>query len=379
MKLASLLFATGLLYLGSASQLHAQTQAAPSAAPGSAAAPASDRARQAFQFTFISPLGTNGLASGRTVNTVSLNLLAGYAAGVQGLELGTLLNVDRDAVQGVQAAGLANVVGGPVRGTQLAGLSNVVAGSGQGLQMAGLANVAAGPVEGAQLAGLLNYQGGAAETRTAQVAGLANVTPGNVRGAQVAGLLNVARSVRGLQLAPFNIADSVAGASIGILSLVRHGYHRAEVWTSDALPVNAALKLGGSRKFYNILAVGVQPGSSSFRWGFGYGVGSELELSRHLTLSIDALSTQVNEKKSRTQELNLLNQLRPLFGWRLSPGGRTTLLLGPTLNVMVSRYREPEQLGYGSRLGGKHLELFNETHGRTNTRAWLGAQAGLRF
>lgn len=326
----------------------------------------------------VSPLGTNGLASGRTVNTVSLNLLAGYAAGVQGLELGTLLNVDRDAVQGVQASGMLNLVGGPVHGIQLAGLGNLVAGNAHGLQAAGLANIAAGPVEGAQLAGMINYQGGATETRTVQMAGLANMTLGNVRGAQVAGLLNVAKHVRGLQLAPFNIADSVSGASIGILSLVRHGYHRAEVWASDALPANAALKLGGSRKFYNILAVGVQPGST-FRWGFGYGVGSEMELSSRLTLSVDALSTQVNEKKGWTDELNLLNQLRPMFGWRLSPNGRTTLLLGPTLNVMVSSYREPEKSGYGSRLGGKHLEVFNETHGRTNTRAWVGAQAGIRF
>ncbi|PJJ60942.1 hypothetical protein [Hymenobacter chitinivorans] len=387
MKLAFLLFTTGLCYLGSHALLRAQTPAAPGAAPDSPAAsaahgapatPAADRQRQPFQFSVVSPLGTNGLASGRTVNTVSLNLLAGYAAGVQGLELGTLLNVDRDAVQGVQAAGMVNLVGGPVRGTQLAGLGNLITADAHGLQAAGLLNVAVGPVEGAQLAGMVNYQGGAAETRTAQVAGLANVTPGNVRGVQVAGLLNVARSVRGLQLAPFNIADSVAGASIGILSLVRHGYHRAEVWASDALPANAALKLGGSRKFYNILAVGVQPGSS-FRWGLGYGVGSEVELSRRLTLSVDALATQVNERKGWTDELNLLNQLRPLLGWRLTPGGRTTLLLGPTLNVMVSRYRDAEQPGYGSRLGGQHLELFNETHGRTNTRAWVGAQAGLRF
>ncbi|UOQ71424.1 hypothetical protein [Hymenobacter cellulosilyticus] len=378
MKLASLLFATGLFYLGSASLLHAQTLSAPSAALVPTATPTAARQRQPFQFSVVSPLGTNGLASGRTVNNVSLNLLAGYAAGVQGLELATLLNVDRDAVQGVQAAGLLNVVGGPVRGTQLAGFGNVVAADAQGLQAAGLLNVAVGPVEGAQLAGMVNYQGAGTETRTVQVAGLANVTPGTVRGAQVAGLLNVAKHVRGLQLAPFNIADSVSGASIGILSLVRHGYHRAEVWASDALPANAALKLGGSRKFYNILAVGVQPGST-FRWGFGYGVGSEVVFSQRLTLSVDALATQVNERKGWTDELNLLNQFRPLLGWRLTPNGRTTLLLGPTLNVMVSSYREPEQAGYGSRLGRKQLELFNETHGRTNTRAWVGAQAGLRF
>ncbi|MDF7815776.1 hypothetical protein [Hymenobacter sp. YC55] len=320
--------------------------------------------QQPFQLTLVSPLGTNGLHGGRTINTVSLNLLAGYAAGVNGLELGGLLNVDRDSVQGLQAAGLANLVGGPAQGAQLAGLANITVRS----------------VQGAQVAGLLNYQGSAENVATTnQVAGLANVTPGKVRGVQVAGLLNIARTVKGLQLAPVNIADSVAGASIGILSLVRHGYHRAEVWTSEALPANAAYKMGASHQFYNIIAVGAQPFSDTFRWGLGYGFGTEIAPTKRLTLSVDALAFQVNEKKGWTKELNLLNQVRPMIGWRLSPTSRTTLLVGPTLNVMVSNYRASERSTYGSRLGGRHLELFNETHGRTNTRAWLGLNAGLRF
>lgn len=309
------------------------------------ASPAPAVKQEFFQLTLVSPLGMNGLHGGSTVNTVSLNLLAGYAAGVQAVELGGLLNVDRGAVRGLQAAGLANVVGGPAHGAQLAGLANVTVGSVQG----------------------------------AQVAGLANLTPGKVTGTQVAGLLNVARTVQGLQLAPVNIADSVDGAAIGILSLVRHGYHRGEAWTSDALTANVAYKMGASPQFYNIVAVGAQPLGDTFRWGFGYGFGTETSLGNRLTLSVDALAFQVNESKGWTKQLNLLNQLRPLFGWRLTPAGRTTLLVGPTLNVMVSTYRTSENAGYGSRLGGRHLELFNETHGRTNTRAWLGLNAGVRF
>ncbi|UOQ68837.1 hypothetical protein [Hymenobacter volaticus] len=342
---------------------HAQSASASSA---TSAFPATSQAyqREPFQITLVSPLGMNGLHAGRTVNTVSLNLLAGYAAGVKGVELGGLLNVDLDSVQGLQAAGLGNLVGGPAQGAQLAGLTNITVGS----------------VQGAQVAGLLNYQGSAPHVAaTTQVAGLANVTPGKIQGVQVAGLLNVARTVKGLQLAPVNIADSVAGASIGILSLVRHGYHRAEVWTSEALTTNAAYKMGASHQFYNIIAVGAQPFGDKFRWGLGYGFGTEIAPTNRLTLSVDVLSFQVNEKKGWTKQLNLLNQLRPMLGWRLSPTGRTTLLVGPTLNVMVSTYRTSESSPYGSRLGGRHLELFNETHGRTNTRAWLGLNAGLRF
>jgi len=365
MKKASYSFAiclTGLLT--SASLLSAQAQSfSESEKPAPGGSTTEPAKQEAFQITLVPPLGMNGFHSGRTVNTVSLNLVAGYAAGVKGVELGGVLNVDRGAVQGLQAAGLANIVGGSV----------------QGAQLAGLANIAVGPAQGAQMAGLLNYQGAGTGVKTSQLAGLLNVTPGRIRGAQVAGLLNVAKHVHGLQLAPFNIADSVSGASIGVLSLVRHGYHRGEAWASDGMHVNAAVKLGASSRFYNVLAVGAQPLGNTFRWGVGYGVGSELALAERLTLSVDALAMQVNEKRSWTRELNLLNQLRPMLGWRLSPTSRTMLVVGPTLNVMVSTYRKSNDSGYGSSFGGDHLELFNETRGRTNTRAWVGFNAGLRF
>jgi hypothetical protein len=366
MKNASYYFVvcfTGLLAGTSLSCAQAQTASA--ADKSALREPSADSIKQeAFQLTLVSPLGMNGFHAGRTVNKVSLNLLAGYAAGVKGLELGGLLNVDRQSVQGVQAAGLANLVGGPM----------------QGAQLAGVANITAGPAQGLQAAGLLNYQGASTEANpSSQLAGLVNVTPGQVRGGQVAGLLNVAKHVQGLQLAPFNIADSVSGASIGVLSLVRHGYHRGEVWASDGMHVNAAVKLGASSQFYNIVALGAQPLGATFRWGVGYGVGSEVALADRLTLSVDALAMQVNEKKSWNRELNLLNQLRPMLGWRLSPRGRTVLVAGPTVNVMVSTSRKADGSPDGSNFGGDHLELFNKMHGRTNTRAWVGFNAGLRF
>jgi hypothetical protein len=85
----------------------------------------SDYYQRQAQVTFVSPLGTNWLRSGRTSNAYSLNVLAGYAAGVRRLEIGGLVNVVRDTVRGVQLAGLANVVGTATQGFQAAGLANI--------------------------------------------------------------------------------------------------------------------------------------------------------------------------------------------------------------------------------------------------------------
>jgi hypothetical protein len=231
--------------------------------------------RQA-QITLVSPLGSNGLRTGRTSNAYSLNVLAGYAAGVRRLEVGGLLNVVRDTVRGVQLAGLANVVGTATQGLQAAGWLNILGGSIRGVQAAGLANIVRDDARGLQLAGLMNIVGGVATVSSdstrpvllrrflglprllatdpvaatpaaasstslpgplVQAAGLANLTGTNVQGLQIApllnlgrritgaqlGLVNVARHVQGTQIGLVNIADSVDGMTLGLLNIVRDG------------------------------------------------------------------------------------------------------------------------------------------------------------
>ncbi|WP_046246356.1 peptidase associated/transthyretin-like domain-containing protein [Hymenobacter terrenus] len=390
-----------------------------------------------WQFSFLPNIGTNHRLSGQISNRYSLNALAGRSFGVRAVEVGGLLNYVRSTVHGVQIAGLGNLVGGsvtgvqiaglgnlpggPVRGAQVAGLLNLNPDSTRGVAVAGLANVMSGSTKGAliagftnvvkkdfaglqvagfsnkatsgsaavaQVAGFLNYRrrtpappGAPTTSRVLQVAGFANLAPdsvGETRGVQVAGFLNVARHIRGIQLAPFNVADTVDGVSIGVLSFVRHGYRRGEVWAGEALQANIGLKMGGSSRFYNILAVGAQSFGSTFRWAVGYGIGTEPRLSNRLRLSIDALTYQVNEQEVWTNDLNQLNQLRFLLGWQLGRG-RATLVTGPTLNVLVSEYQGADASKYGSELGRDQLTFLDRTSGQTLVRAWLGFQGGLRF
>ena len=52
---------------------------------------------RAFQLSFITPLGTNGLNSWNVTNRVSFNILTGYAGGVEGVEfsgLGSMLKTN---------------------------------------------------------------------------------------------------------------------------------------------------------------------------------------------------------------------------------------------------------------------------------------------
>lgn len=352
------------------------------------------------QVSFLGPLGSNGLRSGQTVNRVWLNVLGGYSAGVNGVEVAGLFNVDRDSVRGVQVAGLANVVGRNLTGFQGAGLLNVLGGTATGWQAAGLFNVATRPISGAQTAGLFNYVGPAKKAPqaaidennnakmppgrpTMQAAGLFNVALGEVRGWQAAGLFNVGGMVRGVQLAGLlNVADSVAGVSIAPLNFVRRGYHRFEVINTESWPVSASLKLGGSPSFYTFFAGAYDGfGSRDRRWGLGYGVGTEVFAKRRVSLSLDAVAMHVNEEsRGWTEDLNLHNQVRLLVGFApLKAGGRLRLVAGPTVSVLVTRRYDTERAQvYSSLLQNRNLWL-DDGSASTRVLGWVGYSIGVRL
>ncbi|GAL85312.1 hypothetical protein MYP_2541 [Sporocytophaga myxococcoides] len=396
--------------------------------------------------TFVPPMGTNGMQGPKIVNKTSLNILAGTSRGLDGFEIGALVNVEKEFVNGVQIAGLSNIVGKNVNGVQIAGLTNSSSGYAEGVQVsgltnvvkdsmycfqfaglvnssggnslggqfsglvnfsngymygpqcAGLANVANGMMTGPQLAGFINVANGSQKgiqsagfmnvakhnSEGCQLAGFMNTT-GDLRGAQAAGFINVAKRVKGVQIGVINIADTVAGAQIGILNIAKKGYRRLEIWGSESLYGNIAFKMGGSRSFYNIFAVGAQIyDGGKLRTGYGIGFGSELKASQTICVNIDAISYNINEDGLWTNKLNLLNQLRVNVGIAL--GERTTIFFGPTFNVMVSQIYNADKNEYGSNIAP--WTVFNETYdgrvdkGRkenTNVKMWPGFNAGIRF
>jgi hypothetical protein len=189
-----------------------------------------DRVR-GIQLSVVPSVSTNGAVAASTVNRISVNLLGGYARGVQGVEVGGAVNLLSRDMKGLQVGGLANLVGGRTRGVQIGGAINHGMRSLEGLQLAGLANTVWDTLAGVQLAGGVNVVkrgmtgvqvSGAGNVALGdldgvQVTGGVNLAHGVVNKAQVAGVVNYARGVRGGQVcAGVNVAlGEVGGGQVG--------------------------------------------------------------------------------------------------------------------------------------------------------------------
>ena len=177
-----------------------------------------------IQISFVPAIGTNRLLCGGMVNNFSLNILAGYANGLRGVEIGGLVNMDREDVIGVQVAGLVNAVGGKTSGVQIAGLTNLVRGDVKGVQIAGLANVNTGNVAGLQIAGLVNYA--PRPVLGAQISGFVSYALGDLKSIQISGFSSYAKgNVGGFQIGGFSsyAAGNVRSFQIGGFSSYAKG------------------------------------------------------------------------------------------------------------------------------------------------------------
>ena len=66
------------------------------------------RSSQSAQFTFAYPLGTNGTDAMYVSNNLSFNLLYGVNGGLDGMELGGIMNFNKGDVSGFQLSGVVN-------------------------------------------------------------------------------------------------------------------------------------------------------------------------------------------------------------------------------------------------------------------------------
>jgi len=293
-----------------------------------------------FQVSFIPGLGSHGKMSGQVVNGFSLNVLGGYTAGTNGVEIGGLFNIDKKDVKYFQAAGIFNVVGGQVKGMQVAGINNTVLDSTAGFQAAGINNHVKGKFTGFQVSGVYNHVtdsvkgvqlagvGNFAKKKVGgvQLAGVMNFSNKETNGVQIAGVVNYSKKLKGLQIGLINIADTSDGYSIGLINVILKGYHKLSFSSNEVLNVNAAFKTGNS-KLYSILQAGVHLSDSSRLYSFGYGLGNELNLNKSKTLSINPeLSCQYLYLGS-WDYLNLLNRINLNLNVKL--GKYVSLFAGP--------------------------------------------------
>ncbi len=169
-----------------------------------------------FQLSLLPYIGTNGKFSGKITNKFSLNLLGGYAYGLNGLEIGGIFNILKDTMRGAQIAGVGNVVGGKTTGAQFAGVFNVNYGDVIGAQFGGVFNTTAQTLKGVQAAGVFNTANNIEDGT--QIGGVFNRTKDIKNGVQIGGVFNKSQSIEnGTQIGGvFNKAKDIKnGVQIG--------------------------------------------------------------------------------------------------------------------------------------------------------------------
>ncbi|ASZ11242.1 hypothetical protein CK934_09825 [Chitinophaga sp. MD30] len=368
-------------------------------------------AKQPYQFSIAPGLGSHGKLSTQVINKVSINLIGGYTAGVNGFELAGVFNIVKKDVKYAQFAGLFNVVGGKVLGVQVAGmhnnvldslsgaqiggLSNMLKGKLNGVQIAGAYNRADGSADGAQLGGLLNVMksndfngvqiaggGNISEETTkgvqigslfnyagnahgTQISALANISKGDLKGVQI-GLFNSAKGQHGVQVGLINVSDTSSGYSIGIFNIVRKGLHQVSVYSNEITHVNVAYKTG-TRRLYSILFVGANVDFSQKAFTFGYGIGKEFQLAKSLALSGEFSSQTVY--MGDWENPPTITRLQADIHYRLSK--RVTLFGGPAFSIYEPK-EIPAKAGYQAEFPGSYSAFQIGS-----IRAWVGWRVGI--
>ncbi len=304
---------------------------------------------------------------------------------LEGVQMAGFFNMAKTRVKGVQASGFINISGKELKGVQVAGFQNISGRSATGAQVAGFCNIARGDLKGAQISGFYNLNTGNINgaqitgginvcpdsAYTIQVAGIANFAK-RMKGIQVAGVFNIAGRVDGSQIGLVNICDSVKGIPLGLVSIVRQGYHKFEVSSGDFNKALFTLRTG-VHHFYNIISAGMFDPSKPGLVTFGYGVGTELRLGRKFFFGLDAVQSIVfNESIKSGYWPDLWARSNLYIGYR--PVKWFEFFGGPTFNTLKIDSRNID----GIHPVTNERLVFNQTNNGIY-KGWWGWQAGIRL
>ena len=282
-----------------------------------------------------------------------------------GVQVAGAINNAGGNIEGLQAAGAINVTRGTVSGAQMAGAINYSEG-GHGAQMAGAVNISTDTISGAQIAGAINY---AKNPKGVQIAGAVNIARDTARGAQISGLVNFARVLKGVQIGVVNYADSSDGYSIGLISIVRRGYHQVQIYTNEILDLNVAYK-SGNHKLYSLLLAGVSLGDKT-AYSFGYGIGHDFKVS-----PVAAISAELTSQYLYVGNWNSSNSMvRLQTSWNRRLMKNITFFAGPTFTVYYSDKLDVSDPAHEVKVP-RHYSPFTMGNGIT---AWFGWHIGIGF
>ena len=335
-----------------------------------------------FQASLTPGLSTHGIMSSQVINKVSLNVLGGYTAGTDGVEVAGLFNLTKGNVKKLQVAGLFNGVGGSVDGVQVAGLLNdvrtnvkgvQVAGflnhvkeKAEGFQIAGFGNVVSKEMKGIQIAGFGNLT--SKNLNGMQIAGFGNMTSQRMKGTQIAGFFNYAKEMDGLQIGIVNISGKSDGYSLGLVNYVHQGYHKLSFSTNETINANASFKMGNA-KLYNIILVGKNFADSANIETAGLGFGHDFIISNRFSVAAEITSQYLY--LGNWDYSNFLHRFQTNLQIQLVKG--IALFGGPIYSIYRSEAPEGSSgKGYKQNIApAKHDYISNRAKG------WIGWNVGI--
>ena len=170
-----------------------------------------------------------------------------------------------------------------------------------------------------------------------------------------------------------NITDTSEGYSIGLVNVVLKGYHKLAIYATEVTNANAAFKTG-SRNFYSILQAGANAGKEGEKvYTFGYGLGSEIEIAKWISVNPELGSQYVY--LGSWDYLNLLNKLHLQVNIKF--GKKSSIFGGPSFTVYYSEQTAAND-GYKYDLLPPSYHSFS-LGSNEKLRGWFGWNAGISF
>lgn len=273
----------------------------------------------------IYPISTNGAFAPYCNNKISIQAIAGFSGGIEGVAVAGIANIIRENCDGTAFAGIVNTVGHDAKGAQFAGIVNLVSGKTTGVQVAGILNYT-GKGKVMQIGGIGNITSG--EKNLVQIGGIFNRS--EKTNTQIAGIINMAGKVSGIQFSGLiNVADS-SDYPIGLINLIKDGEKSIGISTDENLNTFISLYSGG-RIMFGILGIGYNLKNIQHLFGLQGGIGAHLlKGGNFFRLDVEALQlVQTDFKNGHSFQYSL--QALP----EIKIGRSMALFGGPSVNLML--------------------------------------------
>jgi hypothetical protein len=301
------------------------------------------------QVSFIYPISTSGTNSTNYSNKLSFNTIAGINGGVNGFELGSVLNINKGAVIGLQIAGVSNLTNNNSKGTIISGVANKTNNDSKGTMISGVVNSSESH-QGLQLSAL-------------------NIVKERLKGIQL-GAINIAKEVKGTQLGLINIANNGDEiVPIGIINAIKGGYYALELSTNELLFSNITFKMG-VEKFHTLLRGGIGSYNGESVLGVGMGFGSIIPIKNNHKLNIELICDDIMYDY-KMEGINLLNQLNIHYQYQIT--NFLAVKAGPGIRSYVT---DQKVNGEFNTLDIPYT-ILESTGDKIKTSSWVGFNAGV--